>query len=184
MGLPDSPLKPEAQRLFEKIIPQINEELSEIKKIPVSILLWGPSPYSDSPISDMRKLLRDELRKLGHLALFSEEIVEDGLGSIRIQQLVQAQKFDMIVSIPESPGSIAEIHDFAGDARVNGKLLVFLNNEYIEGYSHQSLQALSSILTYEVIFYNGNSELNQVKEGVLNHVYRLREVKYFYKGRL
>lgn len=184
MNLPDSPLKPEAQKLFEKLKPQIVEELSQINNIPVSILIWGPSPSSRSPIAELRVKLRTVLREQGHLALFSEEIIESNQGSIRIQQLVQAQKFDMIVSIPETSGSIGEIHDFASDSRVNGKLLVFLNNEYLEGYSHQSLQALSSILTYEVVYYNGYPELPIVQDGIFDHVKRVREVKYFYQGRL
>lgn len=36
MDLPDSPLKPEAQKLFEKLRPQIKEELTQKKTIPVS----------------------------------------------------------------------------------------------------------------------------------------------------
>lgn len=182
--LPGKPLSPQAKNLFDRIRPKIVDELKIVQEIPVSVLIWGPTPSAKNDVGKLRNNLRNELREKGHLAMFSEEIIEPDSGSTRIQQLIHAQEFDLIVSLPFTPGSIGELHDFAGDRRVNSKLLVCLNNEFKSGYSNDSIESLCSVLTYEVLFYNGMSELPVVKESVFNHVQRIREVKYFYQGRI
>jgi len=183
--LPAKPLKPQALKLFDRIKPKIQKELVNLTEIPVSVLLWGPSPDSIDELGQLRLDLRDELRENGHLALFSEEIVDTSLPtSIRIQQLIHAQEFDIIVSMPSTAGSIGELHDFAGDRRINSKLVVCLNEEYLGGYSNQSIQAFCTALTLEAIYYKGISELPIIKQAVLNHIQRIREVKYFYGGRI
>lgn len=179
----DIPLSPNAQKLLDRIAPKIDRELQKIKKIPVSVLIWGPNPLSDSAIAKTRVALRAELRSLGHLAVFSEEIITEDAISLRMQQLAHAQQFDLIVSIPYTPGSIGEIHDFASDSRVNSKLLVCLNSEFMGGYSNQSLMSLRSVLTYEIITYNGHEELSIIHNLVIEHVHRIREIKYFNEGR-
>lgn len=185
MNLPEIPLSNEAQRLFERLKPKIKTEIDSLSNIPVAVLLWGPGVNSiDSGLGQLRSDLRSLLRQNGHLALFSEELIVDNKASVRLQQLIHAQQFDLIISLPSTPGSIGEVHDFAGDRRVNSKLLVYLNNDYLSGYSNQSLQALCSILTYEVLYYNGLDDLDFVRKSVIEHVQRVREVKYFYQGRI
>src|SRR4051812_27065280 len=127
-GLPDIPLSPEAERLLTRISPLIMEGLEEVNKVPVSVLLWGPGMDSTSPLTAVRANLRSELRRNGHAAFYSEELCDPSSHhSIRVQQLVQAQQFDIVISIPCTPGSIGEVHDFAADRRVTAKMLVFLN---------------------------------------------------------
>src|SRR3989442_91114 len=38
------------------------------------ILVWGPAPRSGNPAAATRKQIRDELKKMGHDAFFSEEL--------------------------------------------------------------------------------------------------------------
>jgi hypothetical protein len=182
--LPDIPLSPEAERLVTRIQPLIVEGLKEVNRVPVSILVWGPGIESNNAMLPVRASLRAELRKRGHAAFYSEELCDPGSPhSTRIQQLVQAQQFDLIVSIPCTPGSIGEVHDFAADRRVTAKMLVFLNRQYLEGYSQQSLQALSSIISCRLEYYPSENDTTPIMEITFDAVQRVREMKYILTGR-
>lgn len=182
--IPDTPLSIDAQNLFNIIKPLINEELSQITKIPVSILVWGPDPTASTKISNLRVTLRSELRLMGHAAFFSEELCDASSPySIRIQQLAQAQKFDLVVSLPSSPGAIGEAHDFTADRRVNAKMLLFLNKQFIEGYSSQSLEAIASLLSCQICHYEDENDLEFVKSTVFTEVEKIREAKYILSWR-
>lgn len=180
MSLPKLNIKPEALELLEKIKGKVCEEIDKSKKIPVAILLWGPSPTDTSEIAQLRLKLRTELTQRGHLAQFSEELVDVATGiSVKTQQLMHAQHFDLVVSIPCTHGSLGEIHDFIGDNRVNRKMLVFLNEQFNLGYSFQSIVATSTTLTYRTVTYNGYSDLQIIEETVMEEAQKIREVKYF-----
>src|SRR6266581_402818 len=94
--LPDIALSPEAARLAARITPQIQEALKDVNKVPVSVLLWGPGIDSHHPVYAVRAALRSELRNNGHAAFYSEELWDPNSShSVRIQQLAQAQNFDL-----------------------------------------------------------------------------------------
>jgi hypothetical protein len=178
------PLTAEARKLAKRILPGIRSRIQEVNRVPVSILLWGPGVGSSSPIARLRIDMRSKLRGQGHACFFSEEIIDPKLSvSIRAQELAQAQEFDLVVSIPCTPGSIAEVHDFASDRRVTGKMLVFLNMEHLTGYSAKSLQALSTILSAKIEYYPNERELSLIEEMTFEHVQRIRELKYIIEGR-
>jgi hypothetical protein len=182
--LPDIPLSPEAQRLISRLQPLIEESLEAVNKIPVSVLLWGPGIDSDSPLATVRAELRKKLRQNGHAAFYSEELCDPASSySIRIQQLAQAQRFDLVVSIPCTPGSIAEIHDFASDRRVMAKILVFLNKLYFNGYSPQSLQALSTLISCQLEYYPSEDDTSIIEGITFDAVRRIRELKHLLAGR-
>lgn len=179
----ENDLSDEAKQLLHKILPKYNQKLSEIKKLPISILIWGPSPTSESAIGQIRKLLREKLRKDGNLAMFSEELCDEDCGfSIRLQQLVQAEQYDLIISIPETPGAIGEIHDFASDTRINNKILIFANKKYATGYSVSSLESISCLLSAEVVMYDDDS-IDSIITYSLNTVNKIKEYKYITGGR-
>lgn len=184
MGLPAISLEPEALLLLENIKQKVSKEIKKSKKIPVSILLWGPAPDDPSEIAQLRVKLRSELIACGHLAQFSEELIETGSEvSVKTQQLIHAQQFDMVVSMPCTPGSIGELHDFISDNRINKKLLVFLNEDFQYGYQFQSVVATSSYLTYKTITYKGYGELYIIENSVNSEIQKIREIKYFNQGR-
>lgn len=176
-------LSDEAKQLLAQMLPKYNQKLEEIKHLPVSVLIWGPSPNSTSVIGQIRKQLRSTLRQEGNLAMFSEELCDQNCElSTRIQQLIQAEQYDLIISIPETAGSIGEIHDFASDIRVNRKILIFVNEKYSDGYSINSLKTVGCILGAEVISYTDDS-INSIITYSQNTVNRIREYKYLIEGR-
>jgi hypothetical protein len=181
---PDVPLSPEAERLMAQVLPRIQQGLAAVHRIPVSVLIWGPGLDSTSPLLDVRLQLRSCLRTQGHAAYFSEELCEPGIEhSLRLQQSIQAQEFELIVSIPATPGSIAEVHDVAIDRRVSAKLLVFLNEESFQGYSAQSLQAMNSILGGRITHYPNDRDTAIIEAVTLEHVQKIRELKYLGAGK-
>ena len=179
----ENELSDEAKQLLKRMLPTYNEKLSELTQFPVSVLIWGPSPVSSSNIAQIRKSLRAKLRQEGNLAMFSEELCDENCTfSIRLQQLVQAEQYDLIISIPETPGSIAEIHDFASDVRVNNKILIFLNSKFSNGYSVKSLESISCILSAEIVSYDDDS-LDSIITYSLKTINGIKEYKYLTGGR-
>jgi hypothetical protein len=114
MCVPDTPLSREAQAFFERLGPKIDLGLQEVQRVPVSVLLWGPAVDSTHPLAPLRPRLRATLREQGHLAVTSEELTQEESGvSVRVQEFIHAQSFDLVVCIPATPGALAEAHDFA-----------------------------------------------------------------------
>lgn len=184
MRLPDSPLSSEAEEFREKVLSRIEARLAEVQTVPVGVLLWGPGLDSDSSLASVRLELRARLRQMGHAAFYSEELCDsDKPFSIRIQQLAQAQDFDLIVSLPCTPGSLAEIHDFAADRRIHAKLLVFLNEQHLNGYGSKSLQDLSTILSCHLAYYPNDHETGVIEARTIEEVQKIRELKYILAGR-
>jgi hypothetical protein len=180
----DFPLSPEARTLMDRVRPRVAAELASLSKIPVSILLWGPSLTSELALAQLRIELRSTLRAQGHAAFYSEELCDpESQFSLRVQQIAQAQEFDLVVSLPGTPGSVGEAHDFAADRRIHAKLLVFLNRTDLAGYSSKSLRALNAIMACELIYYDGEDDFHSVFEAVASQVTRIREMKYILAGR-
>ena len=59
-----------------------------------------------------------------------------------VQQAAQAEAYDIVFSIPDSPGSIAEIHDFSRLPTISNKIVAFLNSAWSDDYSNRSLMEL------------------------------------------
>lgn len=165
---------------FEEEVERLREQaLERITRIPIATLIWGPSPTSQTPSADARRILRDRLRHEGHLARFSEELINfESELSIVSQQLAQAEAFDIVFSIPDSIGSVAEIHDFSRIPWLSHKIVAFVNSEWNDGYSNQSLIQLQSIVTCQIQHYKSADMPNGVVQTALGMVRRLQEVYY------
>lgn len=183
--IPEVPLTTEASALLGQIRSRIQDRLLEVSRVPVGVLIWGPGLQSTHPLVPVRLALRDTLRHCGHAAAFSEELCEAGsLHSLRLQQLVQALEVDLIVSLPCTPGAIAEIHDFAADRRVNTKTMVFLNSSYVDGYAGRSLRASPSTHACRIEYYPSERETSIILDVVRREAERIRESKCVRAGLL
>jgi hypothetical protein len=159
------------------------ETLEQVKLLPIAALIWGPAPDSDSPLAKARVLLRDELLKDGHLARFSEDLLDPtSQHSILIQQVAQAHSHDIVFSIPGSPGSIAEIHDFARIPGISHKIVAFLDYAWSDGYSSQSLMQLESSATCQVQPYDCKDLPGCIIKKAKSLIMRLQEY-HFLAGR-
>lgn len=143
-------MSPEAQAFYEgSFLPAYKELMKKIDRTPLSILIWGPGP-GGGQLYEKRVQIRGQLRLLGLAAVFSEEIDATNPSkrfSSKAKELCQAIAADFIVVIQASPGSIAEVHDFAGlFAAVGRKMLIFIDERFQEGYSYSgTLQELRQL---------------------------------------
>jgi hypothetical protein len=85
--------------------------------------------------------------------------------------------------MPCTPGSIGEIHDFAADRRVHSKILLFLNQQYLDGYTSKSLTVLETVLSCQILYYPNERESGTIERLTLDNVQRIREMKYILAGR-
>jgi hypothetical protein len=142
-----SQLSPRAQEYFNSIFKPKYDSLQEaVRQTPLAILVWGPGT-SAGDLYQKRVQIRDELRRRGHAAFFSEELA--GMSPISLSQkgieFLQAQAAAFIVVMQASYGSVAEVHDFAEHRVINYKLLIFIDEQAVDGYSYQG--ALTELKT-------------------------------------
>lgn len=153
--------------------------LDRMLQVPVSALVWGPSPLSSDPLAAVRLDLRDTLRRQGFLAEFSEDLYDASISlSNFAQQLAQAEAFDVIFSVPSSHGAIAEIHDFARVPQISNKVIAYVDKEYTNGYSTQSLMSAGSVSTCRVESYDSKNLPKCVVDMAIDQMRRLQEIFY------
>jgi hypothetical protein len=111
--------------------------IEEVKKVSLTILVWGPNPESGSEVGQKRKKIRAELIRLGHNALFSEELdIHVGGISEKSKEFAQARAAHLIiVLVEEAPGALAETHDFCNDPNIAPNVFVMMPSKYRQGYS-------------------------------------------------
>lgn len=163
----------------DEIERRVEEALARIRRVPIAVLVWGPAPASGSALAITREKLRDALIAEGHVVRFSEDLYDGTSGhSLVAQQVAHAEAFDIVFSFPGSPGSIAEIHDFARIPGIGHKIIAFVDQSHNGGYSNQSLIALESALTSRIQLYEPASLPDGVIAAALDQVHRLQELFY------
>jgi hypothetical protein len=155
------------------------EALARITQVPVAALVWGPNPAAGDPVSSTRIALRDALRANGHIADFSEELYDPSSAlSAFAQQVAQAEAYDVVFSMPASFGAVAEIHDFARLPTVSRKVIAFVDQAHLNGYSHQSLIAAQTSASCRVEVYDGLKLPACIVDHALAEIRRLQEIFY------
>jgi hypothetical protein len=169
---------------FERDVERKRQEaLARISSIPISALIWGPSRKGRSSVARARKELRDVLNDRGHLARFSEDYVDDANShSLLAHQVAQAEAFDIVFSIPEAEGSVAEIHDFARIPWLSSKIVAFLDRAWNDGYSNRTILELQSTVTCQVHLYDSSKLPDCIIQPALDLISRLQEI-YYIAGR-
>lgn len=144
----DIKLPPEDIKENKFIIQCIENYENEVLKKPLNILIWGPAKPSDN--SDKYKVdtykkrveIKEHLKKLGHNALFSEDIskeTEKRKGykpNPQAYEKIQIGLADLAIMLRVSPGTIAEFHDFHDDPNYARKMCVYFDKEHKESYTH------------------------------------------------
>ncbi len=159
------------------------DAVRRIQTLPIAALIWGPAPNAGTPIAGIRASLKNELIANGHHARFSEDLIDPTLKlSVLTQQVTHAEAFDIVFSLPDSPGSIAELHDFARIPSVAPKIVAFIDNRWNSGYSNSALMQLESTATCRIQTYDHTSLPNCILDPALRLVARLQEF-YYLSGR-
>lgn len=176
------PLSPRAQEYFTQVFkPQYEKLQQAVQQTPLAILVWGPGA-SAGDLYQKRLHIRDELRRRGHAAFFSEEL--EGMSPTSLSQkgieFLQAQAADLIVIMQASYGSVAEVHDFAEHRVINFKMLIFIDERATDGYSYRgALQELKTLYNnVETYKYPDDIAQCHLLTKVLAKVNVLQMVKY------
>ncbi|MEK6258024.1 MAG: hypothetical protein AABP62_05330 [Planctomycetota bacterium] len=132
-----SGLTPEAMRAREQFCARYEAHLRQIAHIALNILVWGPNPKNQTQVSQKRNEIRLRLIEDGHNAMFSEDIVTPALGfSQKTVESVQAKLVDLVIILVEdSPGALAEAHDFCNHPDIAPRIMVMCPQKYRSGYS-------------------------------------------------
>lgn len=162
---------------------QRQEALSRIGSVPVSILIWGPSPAASSPVGAARRKLREALESDGHLVRYSEELYNPASPySLLAQQVADVEAHDITFSLPDSSGSIAEAHDFARIPSISHRIITFVDGDHSAGYANRTLLELQSTATCRVQVYRASDLPGCIIEYARSLVRRLQEF-YYLNGR-
>ncbi|MEW6183306.1 MAG: hypothetical protein AB1500_09060 [Bacillota bacterium] len=121
----------------QDVLATVTQDL--LQRACLKVLIWGPGP-SSGELYRKRCELRDRLKNLGHQADFSEDVWKPDLLSrsglnLFIAEFLQAKSYDYVVCLMASPGSIAEVHDFARDKRLACKMMICVDSIHKSGYS-------------------------------------------------
>jgi hypothetical protein len=138
-NLPDG-LNEAARRASTRFEAKYKAYMEDLRqKVALTILVWGPNLGSQSPVANKRKEIFQALQKLGHKAVFSENInVEVGNVSEKMKEFAQALAADLIIILLEdAPGALAEAHDFCNHPDLAPKIYVMIPRKYEGGYSAQ-----------------------------------------------
>jgi hypothetical protein len=164
----------------EAVERQRQEALSRIGAVPISVLIWGPNPAATTHVGATRRELRRALEGDGHLVRYSEELYNPASPySLLAQQVADVEAHDITFSLPDSPGSIAEAHDFARIPSVSHRVVTFVDGEHNTGYANKTLLELQSTATCRVQIYKANELPGCVVEYARSLVRRLQEFYYF-----
>ncbi len=159
------------------------DALARIRAVPIAVLIWGPSPSSISPVALARGELRQALESEGHLVRYSEDLYDPTASySLIAQQVADVEAHDITFSLPDSPGSIAEAHDFARIPSISNRIVTFVDRAYNDGYANKALLDFQSTATSKIQIYNAADLPGCIVEQARLLVRRLQEF-YYLNGR-
>ena len=169
---------------FAEIVEQQRQQaLARIRGVRISALIWGPDPISKTPVGLTRRELRRALEEDGHLVRYSEDLYDPNAEfSLLAQQVADVEAHDITFSLPDSPGSIAEAHDFARIPSISHRIVTFVDTAHNDGYANKALLELQSTATCRVQIYNGTDLPGCVIKHARDLVRRLQEF-YYLMGR-
>ena len=154
----EAAMTPKAREYYENhFAPKYKKFQQAVREVPLTILIWGPGE-SGGQLFQKRLQIRSLLRHEGYAAVFSEEIDNDFPTteklSSKAKEFMQALSADFIVVMQASPGSTAEVHDFANFLGLIGpKMLIFLDSAHSDGYSYTgALQELKTLFANVTLF--------------------------------
>jgi hypothetical protein len=146
----------EAAAYYAKFLKRYRKKAQRVESTPLAVLIWGPGS-TGGDLYEKRRQIRGVLLSKGDAAVFSEEIdaaAGDFGVTSKAREYLQAKESDFLVVLYGAPGSIGEVHDFAGFKEIASKMLIFVDSRHVGGYGYTgALKELSelynNVCTYE-----------------------------------
>lgn len=147
----------------------------------LKVLIFGPGA-SGGDLYEKRCHLRDVIREAGHIAEFCEDIYKSsaldtsGL-NLGAAEYLMVKSYDYIVCLMVSPGSIAEVHDFAKDFSI--KMMICADKTHQGGYSAQSVIRIFEGKNGKMDWFDYPCDITEchLASRVLAHIAKVAEAK-------
>lgn len=177
-----------ARAELARFLESYRRHLAKVNEICLTILIWGQNPSAGTRVAEKRRQIRDELRKAGHNAMFSEElqgILGKGLTE-KTKELAQLKSAHFVICLMEgSPGAHAEVHDFCNHLEVAHKFFIMIPISYKDGYSAKGALASFGRVYRGRLYWYKPEELTscRVLAQAMKQVQSIREFIYCSKVR-
>ena len=175
-------LSPPARDALAEFLVRVKKVEKKIADTALSILVWGPgNRSSDQLLYQNRRRIRDELRRQGNAAIFSEEIANSTKQElpVTLSELAQAISADFIVVLMASWGALSEIEEYGHDPEVASKMLILLPEQSRGGFTEQVL--LEKGFQGVVCFNRSELENYSVVDKVIEKLPALKCAKFMYQ---
>ena len=160
-----------------------------VDAIKLKILVFGPqvhTPSSDpktAKLQNKRKEIRLKLEHLGHHVKYAEDLVDPHLsgpmGNPFFQELVIMREYDLIVTIVDTPGTIAEATAISLTPAIALKASLFLDAAYVGGLVEQTCRNAEDIgAHFRTYAYPDDLDSCHLYGYVLDRVSKIQKMKY------
>jgi len=175
-------LSPAARNAFIKFLARVKNIEKQIVDTALSILVWGPGDQSpDKLLYQTRCKIRNELRRQGNAAIFSEEIANSTMQEfpVTLSELAQAISADFIVVLMASWGALSEIEEYGRDPEIASKMLILLPEESRGGFTEQAIFEKGF---HGVVYFNKRElENHSLVDKVIEKLPALKCAKFIYQ---
>jgi hypothetical protein len=143
--LPDG-LTPKARKQRHNYQQRYEQRLEKmLMAVSLDVLVWGPAVNLDTPLAVKRRDIHNELKRIGHNAMFSEEIkgtkktlptLEENY-PLSLRELAQAIDAHYIIILLDrtTQGATSEL-DICTRRDIAAKVFVMVHKDCEEGYTH------------------------------------------------
>jgi hypothetical protein len=171
-------------------VPSIADLISRaISAVKIKILVFGPQVHTPSSDTRTAKLqnkrieIRAKLEALGHEVKYAEDLVDPGLsgaaGNKFFQELVIMAEYDLIVTIVDSPGSIAEATAMALKPHLAQKASLFLDGAYSTGLVHDTCKNAEDLgAHFQTYLYPDDLDMCHLFGFISARVEKIQKMKY------
>jgi hypothetical protein len=157
--------------------------------IKLKVLVFGPQVHTPSPQERTAKLqgkrmeIRQRLEELGHHVRYAEDLVDPAIagagGNVFFQEIVIMGEYDYIVTIVDSPGSIAEATVISLNPLLARKASLFLDQEYQVGLVASTCENARDIGAHFALYtYPVDLDDCHLLTKVVDRVTTIQKIKY------
>ena len=143
--LPDG-LTPKARKQRQSYQQRYEQRLEKmLMAISLDVLVWGPAVHLETPLAIKRRAIYNELKRIGHNAMFSEEVkstkktlpTPEANYPLSLRELAQAIDAHYIVVLLDrtTQGATSEL-DICIRRDIAAKVFVMVHKDCEEGYTH------------------------------------------------
>ena len=128
--------------------------------------------------------IREYLKKLGHNALFSEDIskeTEKRRGykpNPQVYEKIQIELADIAIMLRVSYGTIGEFHDFHNNPNYARKMCVYFDKEHKDGYTRKGADEIFVTMggKLESFYYPNDITECNLRSKIENHIRKVQMV--------